>query len=72
MLARAIQQGKTALISNITEPAVEVIDREMECLGGEAVLQERTVPGLRFLVDFDQHMAQLLKITRPFGATLGT
>ena len=37
-----------------------------------AVLQERTVPGLRFLVDFDQHMAQLLKITRPFGATLGT
>ena len=35
MLARAIQPGKTALISNITEPAVEVIDGEMEGLGGE-------------------------------------
>jgi hypothetical protein len=32
---RAIQPGKTALISNITEPAVEVIDGEMERLGGE-------------------------------------
>jgi hypothetical protein len=35
MLAIAIQPGTKALIANITEPAVEVIDREMECLGGE-------------------------------------
>jgi hypothetical protein len=35
MLARAIQPGTTALIANITEPAVEVIDGEMERLGGE-------------------------------------
>jgi uncharacterized membrane protein len=36
-MARAIQPGKTALLAEATEPAVEVIDGEMERLGGEVV-----------------------------------
>ena len=36
-MARAIQPGKTALIAHVTEPAVEVVDTEMERLGGEVV-----------------------------------
>ena len=36
-MARAIQPGKTALIAHVTEPAVEVVDGEMERLGGEVV-----------------------------------
>ena len=36
-MARAIQPGKTALIAQVTEPAVEVVDGEMERLGGEVV-----------------------------------
>jgi hypothetical protein len=33
-MARAIQPGKTALIAEVTEPTAEVIDTEMERLGG--------------------------------------
>ena len=33
-MARAIQPGKTVLIAHVTEPTVEVIDTEMERLGG--------------------------------------
>ena len=33
----AIEPGKTALIAHVTEPAVEVVDTEMERLGGEVV-----------------------------------
>jgi len=36
-MARAIQPGKTALLAEATEPAVEVVDSEMERLGGEVV-----------------------------------
>src|SRR5829696_3721511 len=36
-MASAIQPGKTALLAEATEPAVEVIDGEMERLGGEVV-----------------------------------
>jgi uncharacterized membrane protein len=36
-MARAIEPGKTALIAHVTEPAVEVVDTEMERLGGEVV-----------------------------------
>jgi uncharacterized membrane protein len=36
-MARAIQPGKTALLAEATEPAVEVVDTEMESLGGEVV-----------------------------------
>jgi uncharacterized membrane protein len=36
-MARAIEPGKTALIAAATEPAVEVVDGEMERLGGEVV-----------------------------------
>jgi uncharacterized membrane protein len=36
-MARAIEPGKTALIAHVTEPAVEVVDGEMERLGGEVV-----------------------------------
>src|SRR5918995_480231 len=36
-MARAIEPGKTALIAHVTEPAVEVIDTEMERLRGEVV-----------------------------------
>ena len=36
-MARAIQPGKTALLAEATEPAVEVVDAEMERLGGEVV-----------------------------------
>ena len=36
-MARAIQPGKTALIAHVTEPAVEVVDTEMERLGGEVI-----------------------------------
>jgi uncharacterized membrane protein len=36
-MARAIQPGKTALLAEATEPAVEVVDGEMERLGGEVV-----------------------------------
>ena len=36
-MARAIQPGTTALIAEITEPAVEVVDTEMERLGGKVV-----------------------------------
>ena len=36
-MARAIEPGKTGLIAHVTEPAVEVIDGEMERLGGEVV-----------------------------------
>ena len=36
-MARAIQPGKTALLAEATEPAVEVIDTEMGSLGGEVV-----------------------------------
>ena len=36
-MARAIEPGKTALIAHVTEPAVEVVDTEMERLGGEIV-----------------------------------
>ena len=36
-MARAIQPGKTALIAHVMEPAVEVVDGEMERLGGKVV-----------------------------------
>ena len=36
-MARAIEPGKTALIAHVTEPAVEVVDGEMERLGGEVI-----------------------------------
>ena len=36
-MARAIKPNETALIAHVTEPAVEVIDTEMERLGGEVV-----------------------------------
>jgi uncharacterized membrane protein len=36
-MARAIQPGKTALLAEATEPAVEVVDSEMERLGGKVV-----------------------------------
>jgi uncharacterized membrane protein len=36
-MARAIQPGNTALLADVTEPAVEVIDGEMERLGGEVI-----------------------------------
>ena len=36
-MARAIQPGKTALLAEATEPAVEVVDTEMERLGGKVV-----------------------------------
>ena len=36
-MARAIQPGKTALLAEATEPAVEVVDGEMERLGGKVV-----------------------------------
>jgi uncharacterized membrane protein len=36
-MARAIEPGKTALIAAVTEPAVEVVDTEMERLGGKVV-----------------------------------
>ena len=36
-MARAIEPGKTALIAHVTEPAVEVVDTEMEGLDGEVV-----------------------------------
>ena len=36
-MARAIEPGKTALIAHVTEPAVEVVDTEMERLGGEVI-----------------------------------
>jgi len=36
-MARAIQPGKTALLAEATEPANEVLDREMERLGGKVV-----------------------------------
>jgi uncharacterized membrane protein len=36
-MASAIQPGKTALLAEATEPAVEVIDTEMGSLGGEVV-----------------------------------
>ena len=39
-MARAIQPGKTALLAEATEPAVEVIDGEMERLGGEVVRRQ--------------------------------
>lgn len=35
VLGRAIPPGSTALMASVTEPAVEVIDGEMEKLGGE-------------------------------------
>jgi uncharacterized membrane protein len=36
-MARAIEPNQTALIAHVTEPAVEVVDSEMERLGGEVV-----------------------------------
>jgi uncharacterized membrane protein len=36
-MARAIEPGKTGLVAHVTEPAVEVVDSEMERLGGEVV-----------------------------------
>ena len=36
-MARAIEPGKTALIAAVSEPAVEVVDTEMERLGGEVI-----------------------------------
>jgi uncharacterized membrane protein len=36
-MARAIKPGTTALIAAVTEPAVEVVDTEMERLGGVVV-----------------------------------
>lgn len=36
-MARAIKPGTTALIARVTEPAVEVVDGEMERLGGKVV-----------------------------------
>ena len=36
-MARAIQPGKTALLAEATEPANEVVDGEMERLGGKVV-----------------------------------
>jgi uncharacterized membrane protein len=36
-MARAIQPGTTALIAAVTEPAVEVVDGEMESLGGKVI-----------------------------------
>jgi uncharacterized membrane protein len=36
-MARTIEPNKTALIAHVTEPAVEVVDGEMERLGGEVV-----------------------------------
>jgi uncharacterized membrane protein len=36
-MARAIEPGKTGLIAHVTEPAVEVVDTEMERLGGEVI-----------------------------------
>jgi uncharacterized membrane protein len=36
-MARTIEPGKTALIAHVTEPAVEVVDTEMESFGGEIV-----------------------------------
>ena len=36
-MARAIEPGKTGLIADVTESAVEVVDSEMGCLGGEVV-----------------------------------
>jgi uncharacterized membrane protein len=36
-MARAIEPGKTAVLAAATEPAVEVVDGEMERLGGEVV-----------------------------------
>jgi uncharacterized membrane protein len=42
-MARAIQPGKTALLAEATEPAVEVIDGEMERLGGGEVVRRPVV-----------------------------
>jgi ubiquinone/menaquinone biosynthesis C-methylase UbiE len=36
-MARAIKPGKTALLAEATEPANEVVDSEMERLGGKVV-----------------------------------
>jgi len=36
-MARAIQPGTTALLVEATEPTVEVVDSEMERLGGDVV-----------------------------------
>ena len=36
-MARAIEPGKTALVAHVTEPAVEVVDSEMEHLGGKVI-----------------------------------
>jgi uncharacterized membrane protein len=36
-MARAIQPNKTGLLADVSEPAVEVVDGEMERLGGEVV-----------------------------------
>ena len=36
-MARVIEPGKTALIAHVTEPAVKVIDGEMERPGGEVI-----------------------------------
>ena len=36
-MARAIEPNKTGLVAHLTEPAVEVVDSEMERMGGEVV-----------------------------------
>jgi uncharacterized membrane protein len=36
-MARAIEPSKTGLVAHVTEPAVEVVDSEMERLGGKVV-----------------------------------
>jgi uncharacterized membrane protein len=36
-MARAIRPNETAIIAHVTEPAVEVVDSEMERLGGKVV-----------------------------------
>jgi uncharacterized membrane protein len=36
-MARAIEPGKTGLVAHVTEPAVEVVDTEMERLGGKVI-----------------------------------
>jgi hypothetical protein len=39
-MARAMEPGKTALLAHVTETAVEVVDSEMERLGGRVVRRQ--------------------------------